>query len=371
MIETVGVNVFATIFLFGILIFIHEWGHFIMCRLVGVRVEKFSLGFGKKIWSFSRNHTEYMISWIPLGGYVKMAGEEPKDDERPKEWEYYGKSPRQKAWILSGGVLMNVVLAIVIYCVMFLAVGKTIYTTQFDEVLPDYPAHQAGLVAKDKIIAINGENITLWDEMVAIVHAHPGEVLDVTVERDGNVFHVTIVPQDEVIKNIFGEDEHVGKLGVASPGIITEELGPVEAVREALYHTGFLIKTMYQVIWKLVTGQMSPKGLGGPILISKMAGDSARMGMIYFFNLVAALSINLAVLNFLPIPILDGGHMFFVLIEAIRKRPVSAKIQENAQKVGFAILMLLMVLVFYNDIERVFIKPAAENTAEQLEDKEP
>ena len=128
---------------------------------------------------------------------------------------------------------------------------------------------------------------------------------------------------------------------------------------------------MAYVIGEMVTGQLSPKGVVDSILISKMACDSARMGMIYFFNLGDALSINLAVLNFLPIPILDGGHMFFVSIEAIRKRPVSAKIQENAQKVGFAILMLLMVLVFYNDIERVFIKPAAENTTEQLEDKEP
>jgi len=364
MISNIFGYIIPILILLGILIFVHEWGHFIMCRLVGVRVDKFSLGFGKKIWGFTRNHTEYLIAWIPLGGYVKMAGEEPCDDKRPEAWEYYGKKPLQKTLILIGGVLMNMILAIAIFFMLFLVKGQpvledgaAIITTKFERVMGGSPAEKAGLMPGDRITAVDGHEVDRWDEMVKIVSGLAGTKASFAIQRNDQIIHLEITPKGEPVRDEkTGEELIVGRIGIAAPEVIYEDVGIIQAITASLHQTWIITKTLYSFIGKLVMGQISTKHLGGPILIAELAGDAAKYGFDSFFELVALISINLAVINFLPIPVLDGGHMIFVLVEAIRKKPVSVKVLENAQKIGFAFLIALMVMVFYNDIERIAVR---------------
>jgi len=354
-------TILAVVFVFSVLIIIHELGHFIVAKRNGVRVERFSIGFGPRLFGFTKGDTEYKVSLLPLGGYVKMAGivDESMDKENVKgePWEFMSKTVWQRLKIVAAGPIMNFVLALVIFIGVYF-VGVPVVTNQIGEVKADYPAQLAGLQVGDKIVAINGERTKKWGELVKIIYKSSEKELLLTIERDKqDPFQVTLTPKAEKTTDMFGKEREVGLIGIMPTSeFLTEKINPLQAIWRGTEHTFKLTALTYKGIYLLITGQVSAKNLGGPLMIAQLAGKEARQGALPLFYFIALISINLAVLNFLPIPILDGGHALFLLCEGIKGKPVSLKTQDIAQKLGLALLLCLIVFATYNDFLRFFDK---------------
>lgn len=337
----------------GALIFVHELGHFLVAKRAGVRVLKFSLGFGPKIISFTRGGTEYLLSAIPLGGYVKMLGEDPKEEVSDPEGSFSAKSVGWRSLIILAGPGSNFLLAIVIFWIVY-TFGVPTLATKVGEVMQGFPAHEAGVLAGDRITAIDGRPIEKWEELATHIHNSPGRPVRLTVEREGNQFDLVVAPKATRQKNLFGEEQEVGLLGISpAEEFLTERSNPVVALGRALYKTYDLSRLILFTFVKLIQGVVPAKTIGGPLLVAQMAGQQARQGILNLMFFTALLSINLGILNLLPIPILDGGHLFFSLIEAVRGKPISLQKREMAQQVGLALLVALMIFAFYNDIFRL------------------
>ncbi|HCC68437.1 MAG TPA: RIP metalloprotease RseP [Nitrospiraceae bacterium] len=354
----------SAIVLLGILIFVHELGHFIIAKLMGVSVQKFSLGFGPRLIGKKIGETDCMISAIPLGGYVKMLGESPgeelKEEDKARAYNYQPVWKRMS--IVVAGSLSNVLLAYVIF-VFFLAHGLPVnipnldaITPAVDEVVEGSPAERAGLKVGDRIKTINDKTIDTWFDMISIIREHPGKKIKIELERNGKLLTVDITPEAVKEVDIKGQEIFVGKIGIIkakSPfhSITAENAlnAPIKGV-EAVYEMSALI---LRAIKEIVTGALSPKTIGGPITIIQQTGEAAAISIILYLKLMAFISINLGILNLLPIPILDGGHLMFLSIEAIRKRPLKEKTLLLAQKIGFAMIIALMTLAIYNDIVRL------------------
>lgn len=350
-------SVFAFIIVLGVLIFFHELGHFLVARLCGVGVEKFSLGFGPKLIGKKIGLTDYRISAIPLGGYVKMVGEEPDAEIDPEDIpiSFTHKHVFKRILIVAAGPFFNFVLAIIIFFGMFQISGTFILKPVVGEVNEDAPAHKAGLEKGDLITAIDGTGITSWEEMAKIITTSDGKRLIFSVLRNESVKVFNIEPKIETTKNIFGEDVERYVIGITSSGdVFSKDLNPVEAFSESIIQTWKISELTVVSVVKLIQGKISAKTLGGPIMIAQMAGQQAREGVANFLFFIALLSVNLGIINFFPIPVLDGGHLLFFFIEAVIGRPVNTKTREIAQQAGIFILILLMILVFYNDIARIF-----------------
>lgn len=350
-------SVFAFIIVLGVLIFFHELGHFLVARLCGVGVEKFSLGFGPKLIGKKIGLTDYRISAIPLGGYVKMVGEEPDAEIDPEDipLSFTHKHVFKRILIVAAGPFFNFVLAIIIFFGMFQISGTFILKPVVGEVNEDAPAHKAGLEKGDLITAIDGTGITSWEEMAKIITTSDGKRLIFSVLRNESVKVFNIEPKIETTKNIFGEDVERYVIGITSSGdVFSKDLNPVEAFSESIIQTWKISELTVVSVVKLIQGKISAKTLGGPIMIAQMAGQQAREGVANFLFFIALLSVNLGIINFFPIPVLDGGHLLFFFIEAVIGRPVNTKTREIAQQAGIFILILLMILVFYNDIARIF-----------------
>ena len=340
----------------GVLIFVHELGHFLVAKRAGVSVLKFSLGFGPKIAGFTRGGTEYLLSAIPLGGYVKMLGEDPKEEVADLERSFSAKPIGWRSLIILAGPGSNFLLAIAIFWVVFM-VGVPTLTTKVGEVMEGFPAREAGLLRGDRIVAIQGQPIEKWEELAKQIHQSPGRPVRLTVEREGKRFDVTVAPKATKQKNLFGEEQEIGLLGIApAEEFLTERTNPITAFGRAVYKTYDLSVLILITFGKLLQGVVPAKTIGGPLLVAQMAGEQARLGLLNLLFFTALLSINLAILNLLPIPILDGGHLFFALIEAARGKPVSLKKREMAQQVGLVLLVALMIFAFYNDIFRLLGK---------------
>jgi regulator of sigma E protease len=337
----------------GVLIFVHELGHFLVAKRAGVSVLKFSLGFGPKIAGFTRGGTEYLLSAIPLGGYVKMLGEDPKEEVADLERSFSAKPIGWRSLIILAGPGSNFLLAIAIFWVVFM-VGVPTLTTKVGEVMEGFPAREAGLLRGDRIVGIEGQPIEKWEELAKQIHQSPGRPVRLTVEREGKRFDVTVAPKATKQKNLFGEEQEIGLLGIApAEEFLTERTNPITAFGRAVYKTYDLSVLILVTFGKLLQGVVPAKTIGGPLLVAQMAGEQARLGVLNLLFFTALLSINLAILNLLPIPILDGGHLFFALIEAARGKPVSLKKREMAQQVGLVLLVALMIFAFYNDIFRL------------------
>lgn len=352
-----GTNIFAFIIVLGVLIFFHEFGHFLIARLFGVGVEKFSLGFGPRLIGKKIGITDYRLSAIPLGGYVKMVGEEPDAEVDPADLplSFTHKPVVQRMLIVAAGPVFNILLAILIFFGIFWASGTFVMKPSIGAVREGSPAAAAGLQTGDLITVINGIEINSWDEMAEIINASQGRPLKIAVRRQNSTLDFSIVPEKVPSQNIFGEEIQRYVIGIeASRESYTIKMSPVEAFAESLRQSYRVIELMVVIIAKLIKGDISTDTLGGPIMIAQMAGDSAKAGVGSLIFFIALISINLAVINLLPIPVLDGGHLLFFLIEAIKGSPVSIKVREVAQQVGLFILILLMILVFYNDIHRIF-----------------
>ncbi len=351
-----GHTIFAAIIVLGALIFVHELGHFLVAKKMGVGVEKFSLGFGPKIFGRQIGDTEYLLSAIPLGGYVKLTGEDPEEKCENKEHSFTEASVWRRLAIVSAGPIFNLVFAVLIFAIVYM-IGVPTFGTGIGKVRDGSPALQAGLMAGDKIIAIEGNAIKLWDELREIVHNSPNKELTFTISRNREEFDVVIIPQSQKTKNLFGEDIYVGLIGIEPEStFITERYNPVVATYKGFQKTWEITYLTVVAIKKLFQQKIPADTIGGPILIFQMAGEQAKAGILNLVFFVALLSINLGILNLLPIPILDGGHILFFLIEVVIGKPVTGKKREIAQQVGIAMLVSLMVFAFYNDIMRIFFK---------------
>jgi regulator of sigma E protease len=336
----------AFVVVLGILIFVHEFGHFIVARRLGVGVTKFSFGFGPKLFGVRRGETEYLVSAIPLGGYVKLVGESDGDDvpDTLRSRSFSHKPVWVKMAVVAAGPLGNLLFAVLVFWTVFLG-GVPALTPRIGNVLPDSPAARAGLKGGDVVVRIGGYTISTWEELAARIRQEgAGSELSMTVRRDGKEFTVKVSPEIREGKSIFGEKVQEPKIGiVAGQEIVRQKLGPVSALLRAGRETGKLVELTVMTVVKLLTRVLPSDSLGGPILIAQLAGDQARQGVSPFAYF----------LNLLPIPILDGGHLLFFSIEALRRKPLSPQARALAQQVGLAIILMLTALVFYNDIARL------------------
>ncbi|MDH3344083.1 MAG: RIP metalloprotease RseP [Desulfobacteraceae bacterium] len=353
-----SVNIFALVIVLGVLIFFHELGHFLVARLLGVGVETFSLGFGPKMIGKKIGITDYRISAIPLGGYVKMVGEQPDADLDPADipLSFTHKNVFKRILIVAAGPFFNLLLALIIFYGIFQISGMLILKPSIGEINEGTPAYRTGLKKGDLVVSIDGVKISTWEDMAKMITTSKGKTLSISVIRSNSMRVVDVTPEPKIFKNIFNEDIERYVIGVTASGdFFTKDLNVFQALSQSFIQTYQITALTIKGVVKLFQGTVSPKTLGGPIMIAQMAGQEARAGVVNFIFFIALISINLAILNFLPIPVLDGGHLLFFFVEAVTGRPVSIKIREIAQQAGIFVLILLMIYVFYNDIARVFL----------------
>jgi regulator of sigma E protease len=429
-------TIVAFLFTLSVVIFFHELGHFLAAKWAGVRVERFSLGLGPKVFGKKIGETEYLLSCIPFGGYVKMAGDEP-GQEKGEPYEFYSKSIRCRFIIILSGPVMNLLVGIILFTLVFLIgvqssrIGQVLPTgpardlgilpgdriveidgeaidywgdllncvmdrpgkrvdlvflrdgerymrrveigvrevdvgkgregvrfgflgvspyfgTRIGKVLEGFPAHSVGLRPGDRVLSVDGVDVKTWFDITSIVHKSPGRVLLFEIERSGERLRYAITPKEEEIKG-----ERIGLVGIV-PSQDLVRFSPITAIYKGIVQGLSLSGKVIVVLWRLLTLKMSLKLLAGPIGIAQMAGQVAQVGFSDLLSFIGLVSINLWVLNLLPIPVLDGGHLLFLGIERIRGERFDPKVMEVTQKVGVGILLPLILIVTYNDLSRIF-----------------
>lgn len=345
----------SAILLIGFLIFVHELGHFLFAKLSGIKVLKFSLGFGPKVIGKKIGETEYLLSAIPLGGYVKMLGEEidGEVDEAEKMRSYQNQTILKRASVIFAGPFFNILTAVVIFFFVFL-IGMPVLQPVIGEVMDDTPAARAMLQNGDRILEINGRQVDKWTDMTNIIHQSANKPISIKIQRGSETLLLSLTPESKKVKDIFGEEKEVGLIGVKPSGeVITVSEDVFSAATSAVVRTWEIISLTVTGIIKLIQRIIPADTIGGPIMIFSLAEKQAEAGALSFFVFAAIISINLAILNLLPIPVLDGGHLLFLGIEAIRKKPLSEKTILISQRFGWAFLLTLMAFAVYNDIFRL------------------
>jgi regulator of sigma E protease len=350
------VTLVSAAILLGVLVFVHELGHFLLAKKAGVKVSTFSLGFGPRLIGFKKGETDYRISLIPLGGFVRMVGENPGEEVDPADMDraFSEKSVGWRLAIVGAGPMSNIALALVLYYLVLLIWGIPTLTTLVGGVKPDSPAALAEIQKGDRVLAIDDKPMRKWDDMVEIIQGSDGKAVLVEIERGKQVLTRKMQPQMVEFTDIFGDTHKTYQVGMMSGGeIFTVDVGPFEAIGMAFERAYLAAKIIAVSVYKILSQQVSADNIGGPILIAQAAGEAVKHGLAPYLNLAGLISVNLAILNLLPIPALDGGHLFFFLIEAVRRKPVSIKWREKAQQMGMALLLMLMAFIFYNDIARL------------------
>jgi len=357
--STVLYYIIPFIIVLGVLISFHEFGHFLLAKLFNVMVLKFSLGFGPKLMGKKIGETEYVISAFPLGGYVKLLGENDDEEIIPEEaHRSFSTQPVvNKIAIAAAGPVFNFLLAFLLFCGIYVLAGYPIMTAEVGQVRPNSPAHKAGILKGDIIEYIEGKKINKWGDIKEFVEKSPDRGLKMVILRGDKRTSTVVFPEEETVKNIFGEEIRSPLIGIVASGSIkTVQLGLFQAIREGGKKTWEVTALTILTIVKLFQGIIPLKTLGGPIMIGQLTGEIARENLSYLFPFMAVISINLAILNLLPVPVLDGGMILFFLIEIAIRKPISIKKREMAQKIGFFFLILLMAIVFYNDLLRIITK---------------
>ncbi|MFH1561950.1 MAG: RIP metalloprotease RseP [Nitrospirota bacterium] len=429
------ITMIAALIVLGIVIFFHELGHFIAAKRQGIRVEQFAIGFPPKLFAFKRGETEYRICAIPLGGYLKMAGDEPNEELKGEPWEFRSASVGKRMKIVTAGPFMNFVLGFVLFSLIamlgvptcsnivgkiekdssaqiagilagdkiikinnvstnnwteliegiskvsgkveltlerdnkmitkeievikdektgYKEIGISPYvSTKLKEVLKGYPAQKAGLKKGDMVTSINGKQVLQWDEMAEIIRKNPGKELIFGISREGELMNIKVTPAAKPGYDADKKKEiKVGSVGILS---LTElyRVNPLVALWHGLQQTLATIQVIFLILWQLICGALSYKLLAGPIGIVQMSGEQAQLGLTYLLGFIAMLSVNLGVVNLLPLPILDGGHVLFLTIEKIRGKALSIKTQTAIQWVGITLIVCLTILISNNDIRRL------------------
>jgi regulator of sigma E protease len=354
------------VFVLGVLIFVHELGHFLVAKWSGVGVLKFSLGFGPTLFGRRIGETEYVVSAVPLGGYVKMVGEGEGPGQGGAEFSeadrhraFSEQSVSKRFLIVFAGPGFNLLTAAVLLVASAVAFGLPLPTERavVGEVIEGRPAQQAGLRPGDRVVAIEGQAVSTWKEMAAAINGSGGRAIRLTVEREGQPPQdLAVTPRLEQEQNIFGETVQGGEtryvVGVR-PAAEYRPLSLGEAIAVGVGETWGMTRLTVEALFRLVQGRISASTIGGPILIGEQTLKSAEQGLAGLVRFMALLSINLGVLNLLPVPVLDGGHLLFFVVEMITRRPVSARTREIAQQVGLTMLLLLMGFAIFNDIRRL------------------
>ncbi|MEO8175999.1 MAG: RIP metalloprotease RseP [Sphingomicrobium sp.] len=346
----------------GPLVFIHELGHFLVARLFGVGAEVFSIGFGPEIFGWTdRSGTRWKVGWLPLGGYVRFIGDmnpasapEAGGEELPVELRarsFPYKPVWQRFLIVLAGPLANFLLAIMIFAAFFAILGLPRTPNTIGTVQPGSAAAVAGLKVGDRIDAIAGQQVNSFEDLQRIVALRPGERVEVSIERGGRQFPLELTLGAREEQDRFGQRFRLGMLGVGQSGRVMERLSPAELIPAATGYTIALTRSMIDGVAQIVTGRRSAKDLGGPLKIAQIAGQQASLGAFEFIQLLALFSINLGFINLLPVPMLDGGHLFFYAVEAIRRRPVSLQVQDWAFRGGLALILALMLFTTINDLD--------------------
>jgi regulator of sigma E protease len=354
------------LFVLTIIVFIHELGHFLVARWCGIKVLVFSIGFGPEIVGFNDRHgTRWKIAAIPLGGYVKFFGDDnaasvPDQDKiaamdaDERSVSFFHKSVAARAAVVAAGPIANFLLAIVIFATIFTIYGKQETAARVDQVTADSAAAVAGFQPGDLVLSINGSAIESFRDMQEIVSLNADEPLVFVVERSGAKVTLRATPRLVVDKDIFGNVHRIGRLGVsqtnAAGDVKTIKFTPVGALGAAVRQTWFVVDQTFAYLGKLVVGRASTDQLGGPLRIAQMSGQAASLGFPTLMNWAGLISVSIGLLNLFPIPLLDGGHLLFYAIEAVRGRPLSERVQEFGFRVGLALIVMLMIFTVWNDI---------------------
>ncbi len=347
-------SLLSFIIVLGVLIFVHEFGHFLFAKLFGVRVLTFSLGFGRKVIGRQWGETFYQLSAFPLGGYVKMYGEQVGDEvsEADKSVSFSHKKTWQRFGIVLAGPLFNLLFAVFIFwgMFMFLEMPQPVAPI-ISEVQEASAAERSGLQAGDTLVSINGFKIKSWLQIATLVNSSKGRPLVIIVRRDGKELEIKATPELKSIEGPAGKKKQRYLLGISNTAELKFEKKPLFAALQAAFlETWGLIYMTFNGIVMMFKGLIPASELGGPIRIAEIAGKQMEMGWLNLINFTALLSVNLGILNLLPIPVLDGGHLVFLTVEAIRRKPLNDESLLWAQKIGIALLGSLMIFVFYNDI---------------------
>lgn len=350
-----------------VIVFIHEYGHFQVARWCGVSIEAFSIGFGKEIAGWHDRHgTRWKLSWIPLGGYVKFKGDanaasmpdgQVSEEAARDPGNFHGKPVWQRAAVVVAGPLANFILAIVIFAAAFAFVGVPVTEPRIDEVQAGSAAERAGLQKGDIILEVDGQVIDSFSELQQAIITRPGETMSILLDRGGSQLTVTAVPDLREEPDGFGGKFRIGLLGIrhnADGDTRFVKYGLVDSVVKGTERTWFIVATTFKYLGKLVTGRESADQLGGPIAMAKAAGDAAANGFFQFVSIIAFLSVSIGLINLFPIPMLDGGHLVYYAIEAVRGKPMGPLAQEWGFRIGFSLVIMLMLVGTWNDVVRLF-----------------
>ncbi len=332
----------------------HELGHFLCAKKVGVRVEEFSVGFGRKLFKRKKKDTEYSVSLVPLGGYVKMSGDS-LEEYKGKPYEYLSKTPQARAAIVFCGPLLNYVLGFLFFWVVFFA-GYPTLTSTVGALVDGMGAQAAGVQAGDKIISVDGKNVNLWEEIQdGVYEKKAGDIVSLTVERGGKELNFDVTIKEKEFDDILGKKKSIGIIGIEpkSDELIKVRHGFFESLLLAAEKTWLLTRLTYQSLWWMISGQLSLKeSVTGPLGILMITSNVASQGIIAVLNFIALLSISLGIFNLLPLPVLDGGHILFLAIEKIRGKNFSLKTERIITRLGISLLIFLALIVTYNDLLR-------------------
>lgn len=358
------------IVLLGIIVFIHEAGHFCAAKICGMRVEIFSLGFGKPLVKRTFGETEYRIAWIPLGGFVKISGmldENLEDDSLKNEpWEFESKNFFQKSFVILAGVTMNFILAIFIYSFITFVHGiPEVTSTSINGFAEESPAKNAGMEEGDSILMINETVIEEWKDITTKVHGNPDQELIFKVQREDSILFISVTTISARTLHE-GNIKDIGLIGIY-PYFEIRNASVIESITEGSKATWNWVKVGWLSIKMLVTGQASVKELGGPLMIAQMTGESVRAGIWAYLGFIAFISVNIGFLNLLPIPVLDGGHFIFILAEGISRKKIPPKIKFKILQIGMLLLFILMAIVIFNDAGRI-ITGNSNNETEEIQE---
>ncbi len=353
------------LFILTIVVFVHEMGHFLVARWCGVGVKAFSIGFGPEIFGFEdRQGTRWRVAWIPLGGYVKFIDDENAASAGQKDLEslpeadrdktFQGKPLGQRAAIVAAGPIANFIFAILIFAAIFTIFGERITAPKVDSINPGSAAERAGFKAGDLVTRIDGTKIVNFSEMQRIVATSPGRELDFLVDRDGKSVALTATPERKEITDRFGNTFKIGLLGIqrsASPDDWTlERHDPATAFVMGVKECYFVVSRSLGYLYDVIVGREDADQLGGPLRIAQVSGQVASVGFLALLNLAAIISVSIGLINLFPIPMLDGGHLLFYGIEAVRGKPLSETTQEIGFRIGLALVLMLMIFATWNDL---------------------